>query len=309
MSMTFQRRSVLLTAGLFGGILCLSALARTVLAARAFRSDLLLNPMAPTPRYQDLRRIERTVILKYRVGANESLYSLWRRHKFDITTVRSSNDLEIPTLEPGSIIRIPNHRGTLYEVKDPENLVTISRGFEQGRRLGAAYDRQILLSNNYPMPDLNLKDYPFRPGTVLFLPKAFKPMGPTLPFVQGMGRRTSSFGRRRSPTTGASRSHKGLDIAKPYGSTVVTAAPGVVTYAGWMGGYGNMVEIRHSRRKGPGYYTRYGHLSRISVRPGQRVGLYKKIGEVGSTGISTGPHLHFEYRDESGRPRNPDAYL
>jgi murein DD-endopeptidase MepM/ murein hydrolase activator NlpD len=110
---------------------------------------------------------------------------------------------------------------------------------------------------------------------------------------------------RRHPVLGITRPHKGLDLAMPYGTHVKASRGGVVTFAGWMGGYGNMVEVRHVLKNGHIRYTRYGHLSMIRVHEGQHVAYQQWIGNVGSTGISTGPHLHYEIRDENGEAQNP----
>lgn len=115
---------------------------------------------------------------------------------------------------------------------------------------------------------------------------------------------TSNFGSRRDPFLGSLAFHAGIDFRSPTGSDVKPTAPGVVTNAGWAGGYGNMVEIDH----GNGITTRYGHLSRITVRVGDQVSRDSKIGEVGSTGRSTGPHLHYETRI-NGEPLNPINYI
>ena len=222
--------------------------------------------------------------------------------------MRSSNNIDLEGITPGMTLLIPNHKGTLYEVTEPASLQMISRGFNRGKVLKDVYDREILLANNFPPPDLTLPDHPFEIGTRLFLPQAWRPSGIPLPVI---GRITSGYGRRRHPVLGITRSHHGMDIAKPYGSPVVVSREGVVVSAGWAGGYGNMIEVRHEikTRKGTRVLvTRYGHLSKILVRTGQRVALNQLIGRVGSTGISTGPHLHFEVRDETGNPNNPARY-
>lgn len=104
------------------------------------------------------------------------------------------------------------------------------------------------------------------------------------------GRQTSGFGRRKAPTAGASTYHKGVDWAVPTGTAVVASCGGTVIKAGWGSGYGYVVYIRHE----DGRETRYAHLSRILVSTGQRVSQGQKIALSGSTGVSTGPHLHFE---------------
>jgi murein DD-endopeptidase MepM/ murein hydrolase activator NlpD len=103
---------------------------------------------------------------------------------------------------------------------------------------------------------------------------------------------TSPFGWRSNPFGGAPEMHQGLDIAAPSGTTVTAAAGGTVIMAQWYGGYGNYILIDH----GGGYSTGYGHLSAIYVANGQTVQRGQAIGAVGSTGNSTGPHLHFEVR-------------
>jgi len=98
------------------------------------------------------------------------------------------------------------------------------------------------------------------------------------------------------------RTHSGIDLAAAYGSPVVASANGTVEVAGWQGGYGLLVELDH----GGGVETRYGHLSKLAVQPGQQVKRGDLVGFVGSTGRSTGAHLHYEVR-ENGRAVDPAA--
>ncbi|MDQ7821071.1 MAG: peptidoglycan DD-metalloendopeptidase family protein [Armatimonadota bacterium] len=112
---------------------------------------------------------------------------------------------------------------------------------------------------------------------------------------------TSWFGVRRHPLFGIRHLHRGVDIAAPHGAPVLAAAPGRVIYAGWFGGYGKIVIVDH----GGGVSTLYGHLSTILVRPPDPVRRGQPIGRVGSTGYSTGPHVHFEIRID-GVPVDPD---
>jgi murein DD-endopeptidase MepM/ murein hydrolase activator NlpD len=102
---------------------------------------------------------------------------------------------------------------------------------------------------------------------------------------------TSPFGMRVHPISGNYTMHKGTDYGAPVGTPVWAVSSGKIQFAGRNGGYGNLVEITH----GSGIVTRYGHLSRISVRSGQKISQGQVIGKVGSTGASTGPHLHFEF--------------
>ena len=116
------------------------------------------------------------------------------------------------------------------------------------------------------------------------------------------GRVTSGFGSRFHPILGYRRMHAGLDLAARYGSPIVAAADGRVTSSGWAGGYGNMVRIAHAG----GIQTMYGHMSRIVARAGTMVRQGQVIGYVGSTGLSTGPHLHYEVLKD-GRAVNPTS--
>ncbi|MBB4152278.1 murein DD-endopeptidase MepM/ murein hydrolase activator NlpD [Sphingomonas jinjuensis] len=104
------------------------------------------------------------------------------------------------------------------------------------------------------------------------------------------GRVTSTYGLRMHPLLGFMRMHKGMDIGAPYGAPIYAAIDGAVAFAGRSGGYGNFVKLAHQG----GLATGYGHMSRIVVRGGQRVRQGQVIGYVGSTGMSTGPHLHWE---------------
>ena len=113
---------------------------------------------------------------------------------------------------------------------------------------------------------------------------------------------TSGFGMRRHPILGTGRLHAGVDLAAGMGSPIVAPADGVVSTANWQGGYGLLVAIDH----GGGLQTRYGHMSRLNVYPGQVVRRGDVIGNVGSTGLSTGPHLHYEMR-RNGVAINPFA--
>jgi murein DD-endopeptidase MepM/ murein hydrolase activator NlpD len=115
---------------------------------------------------------------------------------------------------------------------------------------------------------------------------------------------TSNFGYRQHPILGSSRFHAGTDFGVPQGTPILAADSGTVIVAEWYGGYGNAVIIDH----GNGLTTLYGHCSELYVSVGQGVQRGQTIAAVGSTGLSTGPHLHFEVRQQ-GEPVDPLAYL
>ncbi len=122
------------------------------------------------------------------------------------------------------------------------------------------------------------------------------------------GRITSSFGNRFDPYYHVWQLHAGIDIGAASGTEIGAAANGRVTRAGWSGGYGNYTCIDHGQFDGQRLSTCYGHQSAILVRPGQQVSAGQVIGRVGSTGASTGPHLHFEVR-LGGRPVDPMPWI
>lgn len=129
---------------------------------------------------------------------------------------------------------------------------------------------------------------------------AFTPMG-----YPHLGVITSGYGHRENPFTGENvEKHKGLDIRGQYGELVKSTASGRVVMAGRRGGYGNCVVINH----GNGFETYYGHLSKILIKVGQQVKAGDKIGKIGSTGRSTGPHLHYEVH-RYGKIINPRSFL
>jgi len=121
--------------------------------------------------------------------------------------------------------------------------------------------------------------------------------------VEGI-RLTSTFGMREHPVLGGRRAHKGVDLAAPTGTPVYATADGQVEKAEWFSGYGLYIALDH----GGSMETRYGHMSRLNVAAGQQVRKGELIGYVGSTGRSTGPHLHYEVR-VSGEAVNPLPYM
>ncbi len=144
------------------------------------------------------------------------------------------------------------------------------------------------------------------PGEKLFIPSTImcktsdKRTGVIWPVF---GEITSPYGWRINPITHKKEFHAGVDIGAPEGTPVFSAISGIVTYAGWYGGYGNMIQIFNGHM-----LTRYGHLSKIDCYVGEHIKQGMIIGRIGSTGLSTGPHLHFEIRI-NGTPYNPLGYL
>nr|WP_217354589.1 M23 family metallopeptidase [Ruegeria atlantica] len=122
--------------------------------------------------------------------------------------------------------------------------------------------------------------------------------------VNAIVRFTSGFGTRRDPKTGGRRMHNGADFAGAHGTDIFATADGVVTHAGWQSGFGRLVKIKHAF----GIETLYAHNTKIRVKVGQRVSRGDHIADMGSTGRSTGTHLHYEVR-VNGKPVNPMTYI
>ena len=129
----------------------------------------------------------------------------------------------------------------------------------------------------------------------------------SLPFAKPVSdtfRYSSRFGYRLHPISGQRHHHMGLDFAAPTGTPVYAPGGGIVVYAGWFGNYGKLVRIRHMES----IETYFAHLSKIRVKKGQRVSIGEQIGDIGSTGNSTGPHLHYEVR-VNGTPVDPIKFM
>ncbi len=122
--------------------------------------------------------------------------------------------------------------------------------------------------------------------------------------VRAAVRFTSGYGTRRDPKTGGRRMHNGADFAGPSGTDIFATADGVVTHAGWQSGFGRLVKIKHAF----GIETLYAHNTKVRVKVGQRVSRGDHIADMGSTGRSTGTHLHYEVR-VNGKPVNPMTYI
>lgn len=166
--------------------------------------------------------------------------------------------------------------------------VSADRGDDEFRRLFASWqqlDNGILPSS--------------RPTTIRRASVAIPSLVPV-----SMTRLSSGYGMREHPVLGGRRAHKGIDLSAPTGTPIRASADGVVEKAEWFGGYGLFVGLDH----GGGMETRYGHMSRVAVAEGQQVRKGDVIGYVGSTGRSTGPHLHYEVR-VAGEAVNPLPYM
>jgi murein DD-endopeptidase MepM/ murein hydrolase activator NlpD len=254
-------------------------------------------------------KIRRLVWTQHVVGKGEtSVARLAQMYNTTPMSLQTTNNDELLILNPGRKLIVHNKDGKLYEVrKATETLDQIVARYHRDRQQALMFKEKIIEANDLPGSAL-LTDYEFSKGQRVLLPKVSETWDTyRFPFSGwGWGRISSRFGARYHPLLKRTKFHEGLDIAKPWGTPVYPARSGKVVEAGWTEGYGQLLVIRHS----DGATTRYGHLSKIYVKVGDIVQRGKTlIGRVGSTGLSTGPHLHFEVRDRSGRAVNPGSKI
>ena len=201
----------------------------------------------------------------------------------------------VPLLAVHAQVRTGGHTAAASNIDDDDGSpVAVAGGVTFGRALDLQGTPLILRSTNLPGAPGGL----FASGQ--YKGPFLRPAGPPV-----RARNVSSgFGSRWHPILGGYRFHAGIDLVAPVGTLILATAPGIITQSGWCGAYGLCVTVDD----GNGYHTLYGHLSRIDVIAGQSVALGQRLGLVGSTGRSTGPHLHYEVRI-NGRPVDPRPYM
>lgn len=237
------------------------------------------------------------------VKMNETLES-------ENTTIRDGDELKVMVPEPELSINytIEEYYEEDYEAEvqyvDNDSWYTTESKVLQEPSAG---HRKVVAKRSYTNNDVTGTEIEKEEITYRAVPKIVE-RGTIVPptYVKPIsgGRMTSGFGARKRPTKGASKFHKGVDWATPVGTAVKASSSGTVTRAGWGSGYGYCVYIRHP----DGRETRYGHLSKVLVKNGQSVTQGQKIALSGNTGVSTGPHLHFEIL-VGGTQVNPLDYL
>ena len=276
-------------------------------------------------------KVEPLKIKSYVVAQGDSLWSISNAQNIELDTLIGSNTFKTSAkLRPGATLRIPNQDGIFYVMKKDETIEEVSKRY--GVSMGKV--RQV----NFGVELAALKT-----GDEIFLPGA-KPVGlvenrgdntklaeakkinsknmkgtmKTGKLADGevavknhggfrwpiMGRITSPFGWRQHPITKRRDFHTGVDIKANRNDPIKAAGSGRIVYSGWMGGYGKVIVIEHSN----GQSTLYAHCSSLLVGKGANVSSGQLVAKVGTTGRSTGPHLHFEVRNGKS-PVNPIKYL
>jgi murein DD-endopeptidase MepM/ murein hydrolase activator NlpD len=246
----------------------------------------------------------RKELINYTVQAGDNLSTIAERYEVDVDTLIWANDKleEDPDyLVVDQKLFIPPVSGVLYTVKDGDKLDAIAKTYKGDLRTMLELEYNRLTAATIPVS-----------GTKIMIPGGEKQYQPRLVYIDGkavMVNAPRGGGRFMWPTQGYissywSPDHRALDIAAPIGTPIYASDAGVVVSSGWMGDYGYGVLIDH----GNGFQTLYAHFSSYYPSPGQNVRRGQAIGKMGSTGKSTGPHLHFEIRYQGGFV-NPLRYL
>ena len=238
---------------------------------------------------------EKIEVVSYTVAAGDTLINIANSFGVSLATIIESNEIKNPNLIlVGQQLKFPAVTGLLYTVSPGDDLIALAEMYEV--ELEA-----IWFANSLDCEELE-------PGTELVIPgaKMPEPIISSASFSRGgtrvnygliwplIGKLTSPYGMRRGSF------HKGIDISGKPGTPIFAAATGIVCKAGWGGTYGYMIQLQHES----GLSTLYAHASKLNVAPGDRVCQGDIIAYVGTTGRSTGPHLHFEVR-VNGKNLNP----
>ena len=228
----------------------------------------------------------------YKVKKGETLASIAKTLGVRADQVAASSGIKTyDSLKPGQNLIIPEKKGVIYTLKKGETLAGVAEYY--------SVSIDDIRENNSKDLDIDMPSA----GTIVFLPNARVPVMQRAWILPAFGRLTSRFGRRRHPFYGYYQKHTGIDIGISY-ANVKASRSGEVIFAGSLGNYGNAVIIKHAG----GYKTLYAHLSRIYVKSGAKIVQGGRIALSGNTGMSTGPHLHFEIIKD-GRPINPLRFV
>ncbi|MEZ0536499.1 peptidoglycan DD-metalloendopeptidase family protein [Caldicellulosiruptoraceae bacterium PP1] len=265
-------------------------------------------------------RFGKDKILEYEIKEGDTLWDLSRKYDVSVDDIFASNPGLSENIKPGQKIKLTkaspminvvyektiNYEDTLPKpvkvVKTSSMYTTQSVVKQEGKDGKAKIEAKIVLLNGLEYDRKILKQEIIQKPVERVLYVGTKK--PPLYMATGRfsyplwGTLSSRFGYR------GREFHEGIDLAVPWGTSVYASDGGVIEFTGWSGGYGKLIIINHKN----GYQTYYGHLSSIYVTPGQKVVKGQIIGKSGSTGRSTGPHLHFEVR-KNGVPQNPLRYL
>jgi murein DD-endopeptidase MepM/ murein hydrolase activator NlpD len=265
----------------------------------------IANPPAPPAAAAKQEKKEPAKLFapqKYTVQSGDTLSKIAEDYKIDVDTILSANPKAGEVIYPGEELKILPAKGIMYEVKAGDCLWRIGQDYDVTVadivKANQKIDDQVAVGENIFIPGARYARLETR-SAMREQTESSRSMAMPARLIWPVGGEISSpYGWRWG------RMHTGIDIANAMGTPVMAASAGRVIWAGTKGGYGNAVMIDH----GGGYVTLYGHLSNFFVTKGQIVRAGQRIASVGSTGNSTGPHLHFEVI-KNGEPINPMSAL
>ena len=232
------------------------------------------------------------VITRHAVASGECLWNIARKYNVRMETIVAMNDLPSARyLRPGQILEVPDTDGTYVKLKKGDTISGVCKKYE------VELTDLVNANPGVDIAALQIGEKLFIPGSGA-LAQLFRFAWPV------HGRISGRYGMRLHPVYRRRMMHTGLDIAAPRGTSIRAALGGRVKFVGWKGGYGKTVIVEHPN----GYETLYGHCQTILVDRGQTVKKGERVAKVGTTGVSTGPHLHFEVK-KSGKRTNPESML
>lgn len=221
----------------------------------------------------------------YTVKSGDTISGITRKFGLkNISTIIGINKIEnVRLISAGTKLQIPSVDGLTYTVQSGNTLQGLSAKFNVSME-------ELLDVNELESASLQIGQKLFIPGARMESDDLLSALGELFKNpLHSKFRYTSMFGPRTDPISGAKSSHTGIDMACPSGTPIYSSSAGTVAFAGYSNIFGNYVIVKHAN----GYQTLYAHLSKITAKKGERVSQETKIGLVGSTGYSTGPHLHF----------------
>ena len=236
---------------------------------------------------------------EYVIEEGDNLTIISRKIGANLDTLVSVNKISNANrLRPGQKIVVPNRNGLLYTMKKGETLADVTDRYD------VSLTRVLTFNKIDDVHSIREGDDIFLPGAKYTLDERIDKFGQMFSLPTTVTRISSVFGYRIHPITGVRTKHMGVDIPGRLNTPVYASRKGKVIFAGYSSGYGNLALVRHDK----GYTTYYGHLNSITTRAGANVGVGVMIGRMGSTGRSTGSHLHFEVR-RNGVALNPADFI
>jgi len=226
-------------------------------------------------------------MVNYTLKQGDNLWDVSRKLGMNIDTIVSANRVKKVHVVPvGMSLFIPVFDGIRYRVNSNESRAQIAKKYFVDKKAVLPFRIPVRISNSSPQKEFFILEASFT------LAQRLEKLGTLFlnPLPKNKYRITALMGNRRHPITKKRSFHAGIDLGAPLGTPVYSAMGGKVIQCSSSPGYGKIVVIQHKK----GYKTKYAHLSKIRIKLGQRVSAQIPIGNVGNTGTSTGPHLHFE---------------